>query len=609
MVEKEDRMGESKKKPKKSKSHNRGVSRRDALKMGAAAGAVTVLTSRKSAAAAFVPYQTTPNTPTPPPPPPEPAICATFTGSPATHPFVQKLPIPPALKPTNPQLNPAPTQSANIAAGEAPRADHQRWNEFLPQKQYEIFTEPALVRFHPDLPPTYVWGFNGIVPGPTILEHYGEPVIVRFHNALNANHTGPGVPEITVHLHNGHTASESDGFAGDFFGTGLFKDNHYVNIYAGFDESPQTLGDPFEAQYTYWYHDHRAMATAPNTYKGLAGMYLLFDNRDSGNEEDTNPDALRLPSGYGIHDIPLEFSDKSFCAAGSGTLFINPAGNVPEGDKWCINGVIQPFMQVNRRKYRFRFLNTGPTRTWTHAITNNLPLTVIATDGNLLEHPIQVSSILHSVAERYDVIIDFTNTNIGDHIYLLNINDDGTPQSVGFPSPTPLPAGVAIEQVTMRFDVVGDERDDSQVPNSLTTYPDISHIPIANTMQWDFIRKNNTPSGLNFQINGNTFDPNRVDHTVKKGTAEIWTIRNIASQSNWTHPVHIHFEEFRVLTRNGAPPTNPLETGRKDVIRMPPGNQVQIFMQFRDFMGRYLIHCHNMNHEDAFMMVRWDIAP
>ena len=594
---------EGDKKPKRGKPRNRGINRRDALKMGAAVGAVTVLTSRKSAAAAFVPYQTV--APPPPPPPPEPAICATFTGSPATHPFVQKLPIPPALKSTT--LNPAPIQSANTAAGEAPRADHQRWNEFLPQKQYEIFTQPALATFHPDLPPSYIWGFNGIVQGPTILEKYGEPTIVRFHNNLNANHTGPGVPEITVHLHNGHTASESDGFAGDFFGTGLFKDNHYANIYAGYDESPQTLGDPFEAQYTYWYHDHRAMATAPNTYKGLAGMYFLFDNRDSGNEEDTNPDALRLPSGYGIHDIPLEFSDKSFCP--DGTLFINPAGNVPLGDKWCINGAIQPFLRVNRRKYRFRFLNTGPTRTWTHQLTNSMPLTVIATDGNLLEHPVQVSSFVHSVAERYDVIIDFTQTNIGDHIYLLNIGDDGLPQSVGFPSPTPLPVGVAIEQVTMRFDVVGDERDLSQVPGTLTQYPDISNIPIANTMDWKFIRKNNDPQGLNFQINGNTFDPNRVDHTVKQGTAEIWTIENLASQSNWTHPVHIHFEEFRVLARNGAPPTNPLETGRKDVIRMPPGNQVQIFLQFRDFLGRYLIHCHNMNHEDAFMMVRWDIAP
>ncbi len=212
-----------------------GISRRSALKMGAAAGAVTVLTSRKSVASAIMPpFQVAPT----PPPPPEPAICTTFTGSPATRPFLQQLPIPTALQPTT--LNPAPTLSANIAGGEAPRADHQRWNEFLPQKQYAIHTKPATVSFHPDLPTSYVWGFNGQVQGPTILEKYGEPVVVRFYNDLNANHTGPGVPEITVHMHNGHTASESDGFAGDFFGTGLFKDNHYVNIYAGYDNSPQT---------------------------------------------------------------------------------------------------------------------------------------------------------------------------------------------------------------------------------------------------------------------------------------------------------------------------------------------------------------------------------
>src|SRR6185369_4620634 len=226
-----------------------GISRRSALKMGAAAGAVTVLTSRKSTANAFMPpVQSLAS------PPPAPVICSTFSGSPATRPFMQQLPIPTSLQPTT--LNPAPTLSANTAAGEAPRADHQRWNEFLPQTQYAIHTKPALVTFHPDLPPSYVWGFNGQVQGPTILERYGRPTVVRFYNELNATHTGPGVPEITVHMHNGHTASESDGFAGDYFGTGLFKDNHYVNIYAGYDNSPQTLGDPFEAQYTYWYHDH-----------------------------------------------------------------------------------------------------------------------------------------------------------------------------------------------------------------------------------------------------------------------------------------------------------------------------------------------------------------
>ncbi|HEV3317475.1 MAG TPA: multicopper oxidase domain-containing protein [Candidatus Angelobacter sp.] len=592
-------------KNKDEKSTNDGsLSRRSALKMGAAAGAATILTSRKSLAATFVPFQDVTTTAVPPP---EPTICDpnTFAGSPATHPFVRQLPIPPALQPTT--LNPAPQKQANIAAHEAPRADHQRWDEFLPKKQYAMHARPALVSFHPDLPHSYVWAFNGLVQGPTILGKYGEPVVVRFFNDLNANHVGPGVPQITIHLHNGHTASESDGFAGDFFGPQLFKDNHYPNVYAGFDQFRSTNGDPREAQHSYWYHDHRAMATAANTDKGLAGMYWLFDHIDSGDECDTNPQALRLPSGYGVHDIPLEFSDKLFCP--DGTLFIEPNGIVDEGDKFCVNGAIQPFHRVNRRKYRFRLLNTGPSRTWVHQLTNGLPFTVVATDGNLLEHPIEVANITHSVAERYDVIVDFSNTKIGDHIYLLNTSDDnGNPQFVGFPSPTPLPAGVTIEEVTMRFDVVGDEEDFSQVPQTLTDYPDINQIPIANTKTWEFVNNPNAPAGLNFQINGKTFDPNRSDHQVRQGTAEIWTLRNLTVNSNWTHPVHIHFEEFRILQRNGAPPTNPLETGRKDVIRMPPQNEVKLFLQFRDFKGKYLIHCHNMNHEDNFMMVRWDIV-
>src|SRR5262249_41984461 len=185
---------------------------------------------------------------------------------------------------------------------------------------------------------------------------------------------GPGMPQITVHLHNGHTASESDGFAGDYFAPGCapdcspgsWKDNHYPNIYAGYDQFPLTNGDPNEAQYTYWYHDHRAMFTAANTYKGLAGMYWLFDDRDSGNETDPNPNALRLPSGYGVHDIPLVFSDKNFCP--DGTLFILPNGVVLPGDKWCVNGAIQTYLPVKRRKYRFRLLNTGPSRTRTHQL-------------------------------------------------------------------------------------------------------------------------------------------------------------------------------------------------------------------------------------------------
>ncbi|HZD94996.1 MAG TPA: multicopper oxidase domain-containing protein, partial [Candidatus Sulfotelmatobacter sp.] len=203
----------SKKQKKKDPElvNGNGMTRRTALKLGTAAGAVTMLTSRKSLASGTL-FQSVP---------PEPTVCSPQpTHSPATTPFVQALPIPPVLAQTT--LNPAPMLSANLAAGEAPRADHQRWQEFLPQQTYEMTLKPALHTFHPDLGQTYVWGYNGIYPGPTIRNRYGIPVVVRFHNDLPVDHTGFGSNTHTTHLHNGHTASESDGFAGDFWGPGFF---------------------------------------------------------------------------------------------------------------------------------------------------------------------------------------------------------------------------------------------------------------------------------------------------------------------------------------------------------------------------------------------------
>src|SRR5262245_2611405 len=578
-------------KPKNEPGKGFKVSRRDVIKMGVAAGGITVLTSRKSFSQALPQTETVFI-------PQEPPLCGEdpFPVSPATRPFRQQLPIPQVLQPT--RLNPAPRRTANIFAGEAPRAAHQRWNEFLPQKQYSLHARPALHRFHPDLTQTYVWAFNGQLPGPTIVGRYGQPSLVRFFNDL-PEVTTFGIGEITIHLHNGHQASESDGFAGDFFGPGLWKDNHYPNVLAGFDAFRETKGDQREAQYTYWYHDHRAMFTASNTFKGLTGMYLLFDDRDSGNENDPSPGALRLPSGQ--FDIPLEFRDVIFCPDGS--LFADPVFGTFQGDKFVVNGAIQPFLPVKRRKYRFRLLNLGPDRTYIHRLTNGYNFKVIATDGNLLKNPITVSEITHSVAERYDVIIDFSRARIGDKIYMLGDNDFDAPQFVGFPSPTPLPPGVDIEQVTMRFDVVGDADDNSRVPSTLTQYPNIN-VPIAAHKEWNFVLNN---EDQNFAINGKEFDAGRSDHQAEQGTAEIWTLRNLTPESDWTHPVHIHFEEFRVLERNGAPPP-PLESGRKDVARLPPGGEIKLFMQFRDFLGRYLIHCHNMVHEDFFMMVRWDIV-
>lgn len=598
------------------------ISRRDVLKVGATAGAVTVLapsiiTSRKALA-----FQGGP--------PAEPVICATNpANSPATTPFLDTFTAPfPAI----PQdLNPAPTKARNTAGGEAERADHQRWEEFDPDVEYELDARAALHTFHSDYSPTYIWGFNGKYPAPTVLNIYNHPTIVRFRNSLPVTTTTFGRNEITIHLHNGHHGSESDGFAGDFFGTGFWKDNHYPNIYAGYDAFPPD-GDEQEAMHSFWFHDHRAAFTAQSNYLGLNGMFLVYDSKDPGHEFNTSG-SLRLPCYFGITDFPLILTDKKFCATANGrTELFNQVGAAPPGgDKFIVNGKIQPKMTVRRRKYRFRILNSGPVKTYD--ITLIKPdgsvgtITVVATDANFLEHPIPVDAganagnsnsttapivaggLRVSVAERYDIIIDFAQFPAGSKVYLK----ENAAQFVGAASPDPLPPGLNIGNVLMQFNVVDSEwwfpPDTPPIPSTLCTYPTLPATDA--TFEWQFVRDPPTANPRLFKINNLAFDAERVDHAILQGTTEEWLLNNNVGGSAWTHPVHIHFEEFRTLKRfvNGVEvAVPPLMSGRKDVMRLEAGQGALIKMQFRDFLGRYLIHCHNMAHEDAFMMVRWDIV-
>lgn len=616
----------------KKKSQN-SVSRRTVLKAGAAAGAVTVL-------APSILNSKTANVFAQGGPPAEPDLTACRAtppvNSPATTPFRDTFTAPfPAI----PQdLSPAPTKARNIAGGEADRVDHQRWESFLPDVEYELEARAGLHTFHSDYSPSYIWGMNGKYPAPTVLNIYDHPTIVRFRNSLPTTTTTFGRNEITIHLHNGHHASESDGFAGDFFGTGFWKDNHYPNVYAGDTANPPD-GDPKEAMHSFWFHDHRAAFTAHSNYLGLNGMFLVYDSKDPGHEFNTSG-SLRLPGYYGITDFPVILTDKKFCPTANGRteLFNVVGGGPPAGDKFTVNGKIQPKMTVRRRKYRFRFLNTGPAKTYD--ITLIKPdggvgtITVVATDANFLEHPISIDAganaansncttapivaggLRVSVAERYDVIIDFSAYPAGSKLYLK----ENAAQFVGVASPDPLPAGLAIANVLMQFNVVEKEwwfpDDTPAIPSTLTTYPT---LPATNSsFEWQFVRDPapdpndpNPPPRL-FRINNRAFDAGIPQHCILKGTTEEWLLNNNVGGSAWVHPVHIHFEEFRTLKRfvNGVEvPVPPLMSGRKDVMRLEAGQGALIKMQFRDFIGKYLIHCHNMGHEDAFMMVRWDIVP
>ncbi len=494
--------------------------------------------------------------------------------SPPTRPFIVPLPIPPVLQPVA-SLNPAPNASS-----------FQRYNDFPPQLFYEISAQEIQWSFHPDLPLNTMWGYNSMIPGPTIMARYGVPILVRMHNNLPANHVGWGLPSLATHLHNLHTGSESDGFPADYTDVGYYRDHHYPNYYAG--------GDPSEMLSTLWYHDHRQDHTAENVTRGLTAFYLLFDNRDSGNENDTNPAALRLPSGK--YDVPMVLHDRAFDSNGV-QLFdlFNTDGII--GDKYTVNQVINPYFQVEPRKYRFRILNGGPSRFYQLFLSNGMQFIQITNDGDLLPAPIKVDSITLGVANRCDVVIDFSQVPFGSSFYLVNRMEQLSGRG---PSGNLLTPG---DQV-MRFDVVLplSAPDNSQVPGQLVPLPQIDLSKVAQQREWQFDYFNGS-----WLINGKVFDENRSDAQVQQGTSEIWTLRNMGT--GWSHPIHIHFEQFRLLERNGKKiqPGTP-EWSRKDTVILGPNDEVKLFIQFRDFTGRYVMHCHNVVHEDHSMMIRWDVV-
>src|SRR6266446_5006869 len=346
--------------------------------------------------------------------------------SPPTTPFIEPLPILPVAQ-TVPSLTPAPTENPNTAGGEvraaplqAPLIDSTRF-PVVPGTLYQFKQRAISVVQSPQLPVQTIWGFDDGVhatsPGPTYQAFYGKPQLTRNINALPpvGQNGAFGIPSVTTHLHNGHTPSESDGNPCDFYGIGNFCDQYYPNVLAGFNSDFKPNGDINESLSTLWYHDHRVDFTAQNTYKGLLGFYCLF-----------NLDGIL-------------------------------------GDKFLVNGKIQPFFNVQPRRYRFRLLDTGPSRFYQFFLTdpNNLgatnPFWVIANDGNLLPPPVQVQSVRIGVAERVDIIIDFSQF-AGKTIYLENrlnqlngqgpVDDfgpNGTSQEctqvLGTTTPSILPAG------------------------------------------------------------------------------------------------------------------------------------------------------------------------
>jgi spore coat protein A, manganese oxidase len=441
---------------------------------------------------------------------------------------------------------------------------------------YQMTMRTANVPIVPGLPPTTIFGYNGISPGPTIFVRRGaatagrapaRDVVVRQINTLPTTHpTLRYTPTTSVHLHGNASLPQYDGWAEDLTAPGQFKDYLYPN-----DQDERTM----------WYHDHAVHHTAENTYMGLAGLYIT----DEG---------LNLPLPRGRYEVPLVIQDKIFDTNGQ-LLFIDNGQKELMGDVILVNGTPTPNLAVERRKYLFRILNASNSRAYRLALSTGEPFTFISSDGGLNPRPQQEATFRMGPAERYGFVVDFSKYRIGQQVILQNRplkNNDDLPST----------------RRILRFDVVADPTDTSnnEVPailNPGTSAHDPMRLTAADavrTRDWRFERRN----GM-WAVNGAFWDPNRTDAAPGLDDVEIWRFDN--HSGGWFHPIHAHLTDVKILDRNGKPPF-PYETGPKDVIYVGENEVVRVIGKFGPRRGKYMMHCHNTIHEDHDMMVNFEVG-
>ncbi len=429
-----------------------------------------------------------------------------------------------------------------------------------PNGSFEITVKESAARILPGLQ-TPILGYNGTFPGPTIEAQRGQPLSLRLINNLP-------VP-IVNHLHGGHTPPASDGYPTDLIlPSANFPVAHMPDARAKTSVGERTYLYPNNQRAaTLWYHDHRMDHTAPQVYRGLAGFYILRDEAEQ---------KLSLPQGD--KEIPLMICDRSFNADGS---FLYPAmqeeymGGVL-GDVILVNGAPWPQLDVAAVKYRFRILNASNARRYDLALDPPSAFVQIGSDGGLLAAPVRQRSLRIAPAERFDVVIDFSRYKAGSNVTMVN---QGEP--------------------VMRFRVVRSERDDSHIPERLSDDvppPDSRNATVTRTLNFSWRQ------GMkSWTINGKPFDPARMDASPNLGTTEVWQL-----QTDFNHPLHLHLVHFQILGHSGRP--GPWDAGWKDTIDLGPGQVANILVKFSDYRGRYVFHCHNLEHEDMSMMGNFEVV-
>jgi FtsP/CotA-like multicopper oxidase with cupredoxin domain len=674
------------------------LGRREVLKLTAAAGAATAITavapSRARAQTACSGLNANERYPV------SPLIL---------RPFTDPLPVPSAMRPTDPAVVAAwasqpgpgigqqdadggthqlyPGQAGTIAAGMP--APECYWMK-LQVNSHAYTSSPVrtLVPFRnlagrrvaagtvvPGLPRTTIYGFNGTFYSTLINAEYGKPKLLRFQNQLDQNPQNLdrgdyGSPELgfLCHLHNGHTAAESDGNPHHKLPgwlPGGWYDAVYLNTTPG--------GDDAEKMSSLWFHDHFEGHTGANVYKGMAGLYPLYDPGVDDGREATS--ALHLPG------VRTDHADGSFDVAYDHYLALHDVaiddGAAPHqdfhngcgesrpdlfgkayfrhfpnhgfvGDVFCVNGKAYPQVTVARRKYRFRFLGASISRIWEMSFMTSasgpssavslgyagaelqgqyrltdarvaMDFAHVANGGGLFASVRRAQSVEVWPASRPQVVIDFTRyldgrpTRKGDVIWLVNRLKmlDGRKPDAG----TRYGDDPAYRVPVLKI-VIGDDAPDASVMPAdgamLRPRPTLPGAAVmAGLPRRTFeLQRGGFGGEIQWLINGHPFDPAVPLATVTQGQPEIWTIRN--GGGGWAHPMHLHQEEHQILTRNGIPvsqlPGRDDDMGRDDVIDLDGGEEVEVYRNFRTFTGKYVAHCHNLAHEDHAMMFGWVLA-
>lgn len=502
---------------------------------------------------------------------------------------------------------------------------------------YEISASEVQQHLHSELPKTTVWGYGGAYPGATIEAVKGRPVKIAFKNDLPEEHlfpvdkslmgAGGDVPEVRLvtHLHGGHVPPESDGWPEDWVGVGGTQTVTYPN-----DQDAATL----------WFHDHAMAATRLNVYAGLAAFYLIRDEAE---------DALGLPKGD--YEIPIALQDRTFNPDASLLYTTNADSDVedsikPEdfGNVSVINGKIWPYLEVEPRRYRLRLLNGSNSRFYNLAMKDKATgeldgpqFVQIGSEQGLFAAPVPIQGrLLMAPAERADCIVDFTEFAGREFIVT---SDAKTPYKSEEQDVDEVPLN---DMMLIRVKAAATGTDESKVPESLVPITRLDPAKADLTRELALVEGEDETKRLKLQIDGKEWeDP--ISEKPKLGSTEVWRLINTTED---VHPVHLHLVKFQVIGRtpfdaekyleawdeakgesgeDGVTSANfkkppikefltgpmekpgPNEMGWKDTVRANPGYVTDIIQTF-DIKGRYVWHCHIIEHEDHVMMRPFEVV-